>query len=58
MYPSAAMYDRSGLVENWSVRNIVPPMLKLIQDQKNDIDTLKEAVKILNDKIKELTAAE
>lgn len=58
VYPSAAMYDRSGLVENWSVRNIVPPMLKLIQDHKNDIDTLKEAVKILNDKINELTATE
>lgn len=58
VYPSAAMYDRDGLVENWSVRNIVPPMLKLIQVHKNDIDALKEAVKILNDKINELTAIE
>lgn len=58
VYPSAVIYDRDGLVENWSVRNIVPPMLKLIQNHKNDIDALKEAVEILNKKINELETAE
>lgn len=57
-YPSACIRNKDGIPVNWSVRNIVPPMLKLIQNHKNDIDALKEAVEILNKKINELETAE
>lgn len=41
-YPIAANYDEDGQIENWNVEMIVPAMLKLIQDQKKEIDELKE----------------
>ena len=41
-YPIAANYNEDGEVENWNVEMIVPAMLKLIQDQKKEIDELKE----------------
>lgn len=44
-YPIAANYNEYGEVENWNVEMIVPAMLKLIQDQKKDIDELKEKLK-------------
>ena len=44
-YPIAVNYNEDGQVENWNVEMIVPAMLKLIQNQKKDIDKLKEKLK-------------
>ena len=41
-YPIAANYDEDGQIENWNVEMIIPAMLKLIQNQKKEIDELKE----------------
>lgn len=41
-YPIAANYNEDGQIENWNVEMIVPAMLKLIQNQKKEIDELKE----------------
>jgi hypothetical protein len=41
-YPIAVNYNEDGQVENWNVEMIVPAMLKLIQNQKKEIDELKE----------------
>lgn len=43
IYPCAAEKDEdSGKVNNWNVRYIVPPMLKLIQEHKKEINSLKQ----------------
>lgn len=47
-YPIAAEYNENGQVETWNIKVIVPAMLKIIQDQQKEIDTLKEEL----DKIK------
>lgn len=39
-FPSACTYDHRGELEGWAERLLVPAMLKLIQDQKKDIDQL------------------
>ena len=39
-FPSACTYNDKGELEGWAERLIVPAMLKLIQDQKKDIDQL------------------
>ncbi len=48
VYPIAADYeiDKDGnkIVENWNERYIIPAMLQLIQNQKKEIDDLKERV--------------
>lgn len=41
-YPIAANYDEDGRIEGWSTEIILPAMLKLIQNQKKEIDELKE----------------
>lgn len=41
VYPIACEYD-GDKPENWNIRFIVPAMLKLIQDQKKEIDALKQ----------------
>lgn len=41
-YPIAVNYNEDGQIENWNVEMIVPAMLKLIQNQKKEIDELKE----------------
>lgn len=43
VYPIACEYDGDE-PENWNIRFIVPAMLKLIQDQKKEIDALKEQI--------------
>lgn len=45
-YPIAANYNEDGEVENWNVEMIVPAMLKLIQEQKKEIDELKERLNL------------
>ena len=42
-YPIAANYNDDGEVEDWSERYIIPAMLKLIQTQHKEIQSLKEA---------------
>jgi hypothetical protein len=41
-YPIAVNYNDEGLPEMWNANIMIPPMLKLIQDQKKEIDELKE----------------
>lgn len=40
IYPAAAIYDVEGQIESWDERRIIPGMLKLIQEQKEQIDIL------------------
>lgn len=47
-YPMAAdLGEEEGTFENWNEKMIVPPMLKLIQDQKKQIDALTSRVEEL-----------
>lgn len=41
-YPQAAAKDKNGTVQSWHDRIMIPAMLKLIQDQKKQIDSLEE----------------
>ena len=50
-YPVAVNYDEDGQVADWSEKYMIPPMLKLIQDQKKEIDKLKETVAELQSKL-------
>ena len=52
VYPVAVDVE-NGRPETWSDRYIIPPMLALIQEQKKEIDELKEKVQILEDKYNE-----
>lgn len=45
LFPIATSYNADGSVENWKERAIIPLMLKLIQDQKKEIDELKSLLK-------------
>lgn len=46
IYPCAAEYDEeTGEVENWNYRYLIPPMLKLIQEQKKEIDCMKDEIR-------------
>ena len=53
IYPVAVDKEDPDNVKTWSWNNayLIPPMLKLIQDQKKDIDELKEQIKKLEEKI-------
>lgn len=48
--PSAVDYNDEGRPEMWNVQIIVPAMLKLIQEQKKQIDALEERVKALEER--------
>jgi hypothetical protein len=52
-FPSACCYNKQGRIEGWHDRMIIPAMLKLIQNQKSDIDTLYQKYHVL---VKELDA--
>ena len=45
-YPIAVQYDDEGRPEMWEGNYIVPAMLKLIQEQKKEIDKLKEVLNV------------
>lgn len=47
VYPIAIDYNDNGEPEMWNVNIIVPSMLKLIQDQKKEIDDLKTRLDII-----------
>lgn len=44
VYPIACEYTDDNKPENWNIKFIIPAMLKLIQDQKIEIDALKEQI--------------
>ena len=52
IYPIAAdyHYDESGdvVIDGWNDKYIIPAMLKLIQEQKKEIDLLKKSVSNLS----------
>lgn len=54
VFPIAVDYteDDNGnkIVDNWNGRYIIPPMLKLIQNQKKKIDELEDRIKILEER--------
>ena len=41
VYPAATIYNEDGKVESWSEAQIIPGMLKLIQEQHDEIENLK-----------------
>lgn len=43
-YPNACQYNEDGSPESWRERIIVPAMLKLIQEQKAEIDELRARI--------------
>lgn len=48
-YPIAVQYE-DEMVEDWEPKFIIPPMLKLIQDQKKKIDELEQRLEALERK--------
>lgn len=50
LYPNACLYDKDGNPANWSERIMIPAMLKLIQEQKKQIDALEKRVADLENK--------
>lgn len=50
IYPNACLYDKDGNPANWNERIMIPAMLKLIQDQKKQIDALEKRVDDLENK--------
>lgn len=49
VYPIACDYDSFNMPENWNVRYMIPPMLKLIQEQHEKIEELENRIKILEE---------
>ena len=48
-YPIAANFNDDGYVEDWSERYLIPPMLKLIQMQHEEIELIKDELKRIRD---------
>lgn len=44
IYPAAAFHDKYGSCIDWGTRYIVPPMLFLIQEQHDEIESLKTRI--------------
>lgn len=55
IYPAATIY-KNGEVENWDERRIIPGMLKLIQEQHEEIESLKDRVDRLEKLIERMEA--
>lgn len=47
VYPIAVDYDENGQVETWREHYIIPPMLKLIQEQHEQIEELTKRIEAL-----------
>ena len=47
VFPIAVDYEDDELPCDWNARYMLPPMLKLIQDQKKEIDELRERIEAL-----------
>ena len=50
-YPNAVIYDEDGRPESWQDRIMIPAMLKLIQEQKQQLDDLRAEVDALKAKL-------
>ena len=50
-FPDAADLNADGTVEDWNYRTLIPPMLRLIQEQKREIDDLKIKLAAIEEKI-------
>ena len=50
-YPVAADIGMFGTVEDWNIRFMLPPMSKLIQEQHDEINTLKTSLTTLQGKV-------
>lgn len=50
VYPIAVDYDENGQVETWREHYIIPPMLKLIQEQHEQIEALTKRIEALERK--------
>ena len=53
-YPIAADFhydDGKVVVDTWNEQYLIPPMLKLIQEQKQEIDTLKQQLATLTERM-------
>ena len=48
------MFKEGGEVETWQEPLLIPPMLKLIQEQKQTLDEHEKLIKNLENKISEL----
>lgn len=46
IYPSAVIHNQDGEIESWDERRIIPAMLKLIQEQHEEIEKLKQVIHI------------
>ncbi len=56
-YPIAANMGEDGFVENYNIDILVPAMLKLIQNQKKQLDGQELRIKALEDKVAKIEAA-
>ncbi len=56
-YPNACIYNEKGEPESWQDRIMIPAMLKLIQEQKKEIDELKTERIKLNERLSALEKA-
>ena len=54
IYPAAVIHDADGNIENWDERRIIPGMLKLIQEQKEQIDKQAEQIAMLEERLAKL----
>ena len=52
VYPIAVDYDEHGQVETWREHYIIPPMLKLIQEQHEQIEELTKRIEAIERKSK------
>ena len=50
-YPNAVIYDEDGRPESWQDRIMIPAMLKLIQEHKQQLDDLQAEVDALKAKL-------
>lgn len=53
-YPNALIRNADGQAESWQERILIPAMLKLIQEQKKEIDKLKEEQIKQNERLDEI----
>lgn len=53
-YPNALIRNEDGQAESWQERILIPAMLKLIQEQKKEIDKLKEEQTKQNERLAEI----
>lgn len=53
-YPIAATHNEDGSIESWNERCMIPAMLKLIQEQHEEIQTLQDRLDTVERKLEEV----